>query len=404
MPTAAGQIAPRTTVTLVTFINLCRWLAAFFVVISHVRHLMLLELAEVPSTGLLTKALYFFTGFGHEAVVVFFVISGYLVGGLTLERWQTSGVDLRDYLAARVSRIHTVLLPALILGTLLDLCGEHWVNDAGLYTQAERYHTISMAWSPSHALTIASFFGNLLSLQGIFVMSHGSNYPLWSLAYEWWYYTLFALLAAGCLVHARARAAAFILAFLVACMLPAKLLLWGLIWLLGLLTRVGLARMRWRPPALLALAALGIALVVSRLSHNQTNVDAQEPVSIEFLRDLLVASCYAAALAAMAGTARGIVWPRVQSYLADFSYSVYLMHFPVMLLIVATMRQYWGTGIRMMPGGDAWALQALALVGIYAVCWAFSRITEVHTSQIRAALASLPSAAWLRRARVGPTS
>ena len=88
-----------------TFLNISRWVAAFLVVIGHIRHLLFVDLKYVEHKTLFIKGMYFFTGFGHEAVIVFFVISGYLVGGITLERWRLNGADLASYFSARFSRI-----------------------------------------------------------------------------------------------------------------------------------------------------------------------------------------------------------------------------------------------------------------------------------------------------------
>ncbi|MES2091144.1 MAG: acyltransferase family protein [Pseudomonadota bacterium] len=184
-------------INLRSFIDASRWLAAFFVVVGHVRHLILIDFKEVEDKALLYKAVYFLTGLGHEAVVVFFVISGFLVGGLTWERWRAHGVKLQPYFSARASRIYTVLVPALLVGLLLDLVGLHWFNKSELYTNSLQYHTISLNSTISAAMDLPTFFGNLFMMQGILTGNLGSNAPLWSLANEWWYYCIFALVGAA---------------------------------------------------------------------------------------------------------------------------------------------------------------------------------------------------------------
>ena len=83
------------TSNLSLFLNMSRWVGAFLVLIFHVRHIILVDFKEVEHRTLFDRGLYFVTGLGHEAVVIFFVISGFLVGGLTLDRWRTRGPDLR---------------------------------------------------------------------------------------------------------------------------------------------------------------------------------------------------------------------------------------------------------------------------------------------------------------------
>src|SRR5438045_3272219 len=127
-----------------SFLNISRWTAAVAVLISHVRHLILVDLVGVTNKTLLCKVFYFMTGLGHEAVIVFFVISGFLVGGHTWERWRNESLRLRSFVSARISRIYTVLIPALIVGLAFDVIGLRWLNASELYTNAIKYHTISL--------------------------------------------------------------------------------------------------------------------------------------------------------------------------------------------------------------------------------------------------------------------
>lgn len=72
--------------TLSNMLNFLRWFAAFLVVIGHLRSFMFIEYNQIISPSIFDKIFYFITGLGHEAVIVFFVLSGYLVGGGTLEK------------------------------------------------------------------------------------------------------------------------------------------------------------------------------------------------------------------------------------------------------------------------------------------------------------------------------
>ena len=99
------------------FLSASRWVAAFFVVIYHLYGISVLN---QPSPGLLFSGVHFFCGFGHIAVIVFFVISGFLVGGGAIFRLEDNGFDVIDYFVHRAARIYTVLIPALIAGFVLD--------------------------------------------------------------------------------------------------------------------------------------------------------------------------------------------------------------------------------------------------------------------------------------------
>ena len=67
-------------------LDLARWLAAFLVVVEHLRSFMFIDYGTGGRMNLFGKAFYFMTGFGHSAVMIFFVMSGFLVGGKVLQR------------------------------------------------------------------------------------------------------------------------------------------------------------------------------------------------------------------------------------------------------------------------------------------------------------------------------
>ena len=76
-----------------------------------------------------------------------------------------------------------VLLPALLLCVVWDTSRLAVVGGAGpLVTRMAAAN-----------LTLKAFFGNVFFLQSIYVRDFGSNRVLWSLAAEFWYYMLFPL-------------------------------------------------------------------------------------------------------------------------------------------------------------------------------------------------------------------
>lgn len=95
-----------------------RGVAAFAVVLAHTRQK--LGDLQVPNGGLGETFFIVPATFGHEAVAVFFVLSGYLVGGQALRQISEERFDWGVYLAKRLSRLWTVLLPGLLLSGLLE--------------------------------------------------------------------------------------------------------------------------------------------------------------------------------------------------------------------------------------------------------------------------------------------
>ena len=62
-------------------LDLLRAAAALLVMIGHVRNLFFTDYSQVVNCNWLIKSIYFLTGLGHESVIIFFVLSGLLVGG-----------------------------------------------------------------------------------------------------------------------------------------------------------------------------------------------------------------------------------------------------------------------------------------------------------------------------------
>lgn len=144
------------------YLDLTRFVAALMVVLAHYLQYNIVtgDLASlIPSMG-------------REAVVVFFVLSGFVIAYVTENRATTA----REYIAARCGRIYSVVLPTLILGWLLaEALGNH-----GLYQLAKPY-----VYIPLHLL----FLGQSWNLSEVPPMLG----PFWSLCYEVWYYVLFGV-------------------------------------------------------------------------------------------------------------------------------------------------------------------------------------------------------------------
>jgi peptidoglycan/LPS O-acetylase OafA/YrhL len=66
-------------------LDLLRGSAAFLVLSGHLRSYIFQSYGELAQESLPVKAFYFGTGLGHQAVIIFFALSGFLVGGKALE-------------------------------------------------------------------------------------------------------------------------------------------------------------------------------------------------------------------------------------------------------------------------------------------------------------------------------
>ena len=146
------------------YLDLTRFGAALLVVLTHyVQH------------GLLGNAPHF----GREAVMLFFVLSGYVIAYTTSEK----ALSLKQYVVARSARIYSVAIPVLLLCFLLV----YLVDPVVALPDTLRYQARKpYLYVPLHLL----FMGELWTL---------SETPpwlvqYWSLGYEVWFYVLFGVL------------------------------------------------------------------------------------------------------------------------------------------------------------------------------------------------------------------
>lgn len=367
--------------SLSVFLNLSRWSAAFLVVFGHAAHFAMGSVEQVAVLGLLGRILYCLTNLGHAAVMVFFVISGYLVGGLTLNKWLKSGPNITDYAINRFSRIYTVLVPALTLGYLIDSAGMRWLNAAGLYSNIGQYHIGSLD-AVGIRLGAAIYLGNLLMLEGTAVTSLGSNGPLWSLVYEWWYYCIFCLFAAGMMYRGWQRLALWSCLLVLIFVLPWQMLLWMLMWLVGVALFFAVKVARRKPSPLLGTAVILAALIALSSAHGNSGSDP-EPLLVTFLRDLSITMAYSFALFCFSGAQRSLPFARFHEWAAGFSYSMYLFHFPVLLLLVAMTDQFLGWHVLQQPSLAAVSRILIMVIVLYGIGYLFSRGTERYTDSVK---------------------
>lgn len=144
------------------YLDFLRSIAALFVLLHHFRW-------DKFSGGHFS-----FLNFGHEAVIIFFILSGFIISYVynELERGTVT------FMLKRLSRLWSVLIPAIIL--TLDTVGRHF--DSSLYVN-------NVSLLPS----LRNIPGTLLFLNEAWTHSYtiSTNVVFWSLSYEFWFYLLF---------------------------------------------------------------------------------------------------------------------------------------------------------------------------------------------------------------------
>lgn len=282
-------------------------------------------------------------GPGHQAVVIFFVLSGFVI---TWSTARSQRRDVRRYVSARLARLYSVVIPAILLTIVLQRVGE-FVNP-GFYSALDRGHE-PLRW----ALT-AAYAQNVWFLSA----SPATNTPFWSLSYEFAYYALF-----GAAVFARTTAWRIFLLLAIAAVAGPNIVLLFPCWLVGaLVSAFPLAA----PPRLaipgFAIAAASAILAAIYLPEYPVQV-GYRPLffSGAFVTDWLLALPIAAAIWCFAA-AFPAEWPpnwlrRVIRYGADHTFSLYLYHYPLILLVAAI----WATRF------NAYSIALFALLVLTAV-------------------------------------
>ena len=147
------------------YLDLVRFLAAMCVFIGHATESGSLYFGYLP-----------FGNFKHDAVIIFFVLSGLVICATATrpgETWIT-------YLTARASRIYSVAIPAVVLSFGLQAIA------AFLEPGHSQPEPSADVFLPLSAL--------LFILQSWHPQALPWNGPYWSLCYEVWYYIIFGIL------------------------------------------------------------------------------------------------------------------------------------------------------------------------------------------------------------------
>lgn len=295
------------------WLDLIRFIAAFLVVAVHVRCDFFLTYSKLPieSQNLITQIFYYINSFGFDAVLVFFVLSGFLVGGRNLARLQQGNdLSVKQYIIDRFFRIGVPLIASLILIIFVDLLvgkKSSWVD----------------------------LFGNLLGLQGILVRDAGGVF--WTLAYEIWFYVFICALLLIFKNNQRKILGLFLLAISLVAFIGLQsyflfILSFGtLAYYLKdfLINRI----------YLLLLAFLWIAL--STLSHFAAPSKARD-VSIFswvnnemliILMGIIIAILISQIVYSKPKTKFGFRLEKAGTFLASFSYTLYLTHYQVLRVL-----------------------------------------------------------------------
>lgn len=296
------------------YLDIWRFLAAIGVLLWHADN-------YCAAPGILPHI-----NFNHKLVVIFFVISGYVIAASADRPDRT----LANYGADRLARLSSVVIPALLLTCTLDAIGSR--------ISPELYASVNPHWQPVRLL--ANFF----YCQQIWFLcvNPSSNTPFWSLGYEFWYYVLL-----GIWVFVPVKTTRIFGLLAVSLFVGPKILLLLPAWSVGALAyHAGKCRHWSRPTSLALFLGTGAAMVLALLFQDQLGLNngraGMAPLyySSNFLGDDIFALLVAAHFLACSRYSHHLgnrleTYPatRLVRWLAGHTFSLYLYHLPILLFI-----------------------------------------------------------------------
>jgi peptidoglycan/LPS O-acetylase OafA/YrhL len=330
-PIATGRVR-------LAFLDGLRGLAALYVVFYHVYH----PLAHYGPLQFPVNLLISWAAAGRYAVAVFIVLSGFVLM-LPVTRSSTGELKggVRGFLMRRARRILPPYFAALIASVVAVAAVEPLLRDPALY-----------GFSLLPVFDTGSLFSHFVLLHNlnrawIFTI----NSALWSVATEWQIYLLFAFL-----LHPLSRrvpiwslvpfgfALGIALHGLAGIDTSATLWFLGLFALGMLASDVAFGRARtfaafpWRAVGLLALTVF-VGLFV--IEHSVILRLPLGPAYVTLILDTLIGvatTCFIVVASHSRALAAPLERPVFQK-LGAFSYSLYLMHFPVLAVADAVLRR-----------------------------------------------------------------
>lgn len=358
------------------FLDFIRGISAILVVMEHLSSRLFVGYGNVDNPNVLTKVLYLLNILGGPAVIIFFVLSGLFISRSVIKAVLEDKWSWKTYLINRLTRLMVVLVPALILTLILDMIAVQLFGYQG-------YKSIY--------LNLTELFGNLFFLQNIFVDVYGSNAPLWSLNYEFWYYMLFPMLFL--LIFRKGRIVPkliyAVIVLLILSTIGIRMNSYFVIWLIGtsvlLLPRIDFLVKGFTPLVAFVLVFLAVPLRPLIMTGELFTESWTEDL---FFIDLVIGLTFGFLIYTMlhilAEKVKNVElksFGKLSKVLASFSFSLYLIHYPIINTVY-----YWSawngfTGFQ--PNILTVLLELGILILICLIAFFFARLTEANTHVIR---------------------
>jgi peptidoglycan/LPS O-acetylase OafA/YrhL len=356
------------------FLHFIRIFSALLVCLGHSKEFFIINISNDPTN--VEKAMRLFLSLGNPAVLVFFFLSGFLVGGNELRRLSRNVINSRKYFLDRLTRLWSVLIPALVFTVMLNhlSCSEKRLS---LYCTASLDLASHANYPPLELQNISIFITNLFFFQPFRGEIYGGNGPLWSLSYEFWYYVVFMcfVLLIGSFKYKKIDRGLFFfipISFVGLLIVDLRWYFLGIIWLSGALMgyfikdfSAGSYFSKLPAPNLFTVLILNMVFVLPAMIFVRIF-----PNSVLAYLIMIVLLSSAVTITRISNVEhKRNVSERIIVRGSEFSFSLYLIHFPLLGLIstYATPDSRW----KLNSGSFSVVVLSVVLVAVIANFFAF---------------------------------
>ncbi len=353
------------------YLDLMRFGAAFVVLLSHFAY------------ARFTDGRYSFIrdlNLGSDAVVLFFVLSGFVITFAATQKDKTGG----RFTFSRMSRLWSVAVPALALALILDGWGIR--ANPEFYLETPFYNAVATGDYWWRGLTFSSHWnGDIIRL--------GSNGPYWSLSYEAAYYIVFGifLYLRGAVRWLSLGICGLIFGLKIWLLAPAWFMGVGLyLWLqkteVSRYTASQISLMIFLPIIFYGLfQVVELPQILRFLTYSVMGPEgfASLGFSDEFIWNALIGALFTVHLFGvslkLSGRTEPFRWQSAMKWLAGGSFSLYLVHYPVL---------QWGGAV--LPQSGNWGVDDSVLLAVTCLaCYAFAAVFERPLARYRKAVLKL---------------
>ena len=280
---------------------------------------------------------------GQSAVMMFFVLSGFLIGHSIQKNIQKNQLfSIKIYTMQRCKRILPPFLFALFWMLLLYALAPYFFA-----TQSHSFEIIpALMLRTAYDFSLHELVGSVFFVNEFLTPTLSANAPLWSLSYEVWFYVLAGLMAMWQSTFARIG---FVITLLILSVLNLQFLVYFGVWLLAFafsfdqvrsyLDAKSLKIIQW----IFGIFALCIAMydayqffVIDQVKTYQANLFTMFNACIGLVFAIFLLQLYQ----------KQRTFQPIWASSARFSYTLYVTHFPILLFAMGVfpqsyMRSIW---------------------------------------------------------------